>query len=71
MFTFREFRKCVRAIVAYAGGYKLGEGYALGRIEKTWTKGLDAESWQLGYDLATKRNPYRNDAWKSDQGRFQ
>lgn len=57
-FSFREFRLCVRAIFAFGSGYKLGEGYALGRIEEARGKSADAEAWQLGYDLAVKRSPY-------------
>jgi len=33
-FTFKEFRVCVRAIFAFAGGYKLGERYLLGELER-------------------------------------
>jgi hypothetical protein len=58
--TFREFRHCVRAIFAFGAGYKLGEGYDLGRLEEARGKSADADAWQLGYDLATKRNPYRS-----------
>jgi hypothetical protein len=58
-FTFREFRVCVRAVFAFGSGYKLGEGYALGIVEESRGKAADAEAWQLGYDLAVKRNPYR------------
>src|SRR5260221_11539612 len=32
--TFKEFRVCVRAIFAFAGGYKLGERYLLGELER-------------------------------------
>jgi hypothetical protein len=57
-FTFREFGRCVRAVFAFAAGYKLGEGYPLGKIEEARAKHADQEAWQLGYDLASKRNPY-------------
>ena len=33
-FTFKEFRVWVRAIFAFAGGYKLGERYLLGELER-------------------------------------
>ena len=58
-FTFREFRRCVRAIFAFGAGYKLGEGYELGKYEEARGKSADAEAWQLGYNLAVKRNPYK------------
>jgi hypothetical protein len=58
-FTFREFGRCVKAIFAFGAGYKLGEGYALGKIEESRGKSADPEAWQAGHDLATKRNPYR------------
>ena len=56
--TLREFRVCVRAIFAFGSGYKLGENYRLGAIEEKRAKSADAEAWQLGYDLASKRNAY-------------
>jgi hypothetical protein len=33
-FTFKEFRICVRAIFAFGAGYKLGERYRLGELER-------------------------------------
>ena len=33
-FTFSEFRVCVRAIFAFGAGYKLGERYELGELER-------------------------------------
>lgn len=53
--TWKEFKVCVRAIFAFGAGYKLGERYALGRLEEKRGKSADAEAWQLGYDLSTKR----------------
>lgn len=58
-FSLAEFRRCVRAILAFAGGYKLGEDYLLGRLEAKRSRSLDPEAWQLGYNLSRKRNPYR------------
>ena len=43
-FTFKEFRVCVRAIFAFAGGYKLGERYLLGELERRTGKALPAAS---------------------------
>lgn len=54
-FTFHEFIRCVKAWLAFGGGYKLGERYKLGELEAKLTKSLDSEAWQLGYDLSTKR----------------
>ena len=54
-FTFSEFRVCVRAIFAFGAGYKLGERYELGELERRRGQGADAEAWQLGYDLSTRR----------------
>jgi hypothetical protein len=59
--TLREFRVCVRAIFAFAAGYKRGENYALGTLEESRGKRADPEAWKLGYDLATKRNVYSKD----------
>jgi hypothetical protein len=56
--TLAEFMVCVRAIYAFAAGYKLGENYRLGAIEESRAKKADPEAWQLGYDLATKRHVY-------------
>jgi hypothetical protein len=33
-FTLQEFRVCVRAIFAFGAGYKLGERYKLGALER-------------------------------------
>ncbi len=55
MTFIREFARCAAAIFAFAAGYKLGERYALGRLEAKRARSLDAEAWQLGYDLSTKR----------------
>jgi hypothetical protein len=55
MFTLTEFRRCVKAIYAFGAGYKLGERYELGKIEEKRARSADAEAWQLGYDLSTKR----------------
>lgn len=54
-FTFSEFRRCVRAVFAFAAGYKLGERYLLGELEERRGKSADPEAWQDGYDLSTKR----------------
>ena len=54
-FTFKEFRVCVRAVFAFAAGYKLGERYRLGQIEMRRAQSADPEAWQLGYDLSTRR----------------
>ena len=54
-FTFSEFRVCVRAIFAFGAGYKLGERYELGELERRRGQSADAEAWQLGYDLSTRR----------------
>jgi hypothetical protein len=54
-FSFREFWRCVKAIYAFGSGYKLGEGYLLGKLEQPYAQRADGEAWQLGYDLATKR----------------
>ncbi len=48
-FTFKEFRVCVRAIFAFAGGYKLGE------LERRHGQSADPEAWKLGYQLSTER----------------
>ena len=45
-FTFKEFRVCVRAIFAFAGGYKLGE------LERRHGQ---SSAWKLGYQLSTER----------------
>jgi hypothetical protein len=50
-----EFIRCVGAIFAFGSGYKLGERYALGRLEEKRAKSLDPEAWKLGYDLSSKR----------------
>ena len=55
-FTFKEFRVCVRAIFAFAGGYKLGEPYLLGELERRHGQSADPEAWKLGYQLSTERN---------------
>jgi len=47
-FTFSEFRVCVRAIFAFGAGYKLGERYELGELERRRGQSADAEAWQLG-----------------------
>ena len=54
-FTFSEFRVCVRAIYAFGAGYKLGERYELGELERRRAQAADPEAWQLGYDLSTRR----------------
>lgn len=54
-FTFKEFRVCVRAIFAFAGGYKLGERYLLGELERRRGQSADPEAWKLGYQLSTER----------------
>jgi len=68
-FTFKEFRVCVRAIFAFAGGYKLGERYIfafaggyklgerylLGELERRHGQSADPEAWKLGYQLSTER----------------
>src|SRR5580692_9958055 len=54
-FTFSEFRVCVRAIFAFGAGYKLGERYRLGELERRRGQSADAEAWQLGSDLSTRR----------------
>ena len=54
-FTFKEFRVCARAWFAFGAGYKLGERYKLGQIEMRRAQSADAEAWQLGYDLSTRR----------------
>src|SRR5580700_7030474 len=54
-FTFSEFRVCVRAVFAFGAGYKLGERYRLGELERRRGQSADAEAWQLGYDLSTRR----------------
>ncbi len=59
-FTINEFMFCVRAIYAFGAGYKLGERYELGKLEKKRAKSLDPEAWQLGYDLSTKRYNYKD-----------
>ena len=43
-FTFKEFRVCVRAIFAFAGGYKLGERYLLGELERRHGQSADPEA---------------------------
>ena len=48
-FTFKEFRVCVRAIFAFAGGDKLGE------LERRHGQSADPEAWKLGYQLSTER----------------
>jgi hypothetical protein len=54
-FTLKEFRVCVRAVFAFAAGYKLGERYKLGEIEMRRARSADPEAWQLGYDLSSRR----------------
>src|SRR5467141_2639424 len=53
--TFKEFRVSVRAIFAFAGGYKLGERYLLGELERRHGQSADPEAWKLGYQLSTER----------------
>jgi hypothetical protein len=50
-----NFIVCAKAIYAFGAGYKLGERYELGKLEEKRGKSIDAEAWQLGYDLSTKR----------------
>ena len=38
-FTVSEFRVCVRAIFAFGAGYKLGERYELGELERRRAQG--------------------------------
>jgi hypothetical protein len=54
-FTLSEFRVCARAWFAFGAGYKMGERYKLGQIEMRRAQSADAEAWQLGYDLSTRR----------------
>jgi hypothetical protein len=54
-FTFKEFRVCARAAFAFGAGYKLAERYKLGELERRRGQSPDAEAWQLGYDLSTRR----------------
>ena len=54
-FTFKEFRVCARAVFAFGAGYKLGERYRLGEIERHRGQSADPEAWQLGYELSTRR----------------
>ncbi len=54
-FTFSEFRVCVRAVFAFGAGYKLGERYRLGELERRRAQSADPEAWQLGYDLSSRR----------------
>jgi hypothetical protein len=45
----------VRAVFAFGAGYKLGERYELGELERRRARAADPEAWQLGYDLSTRR----------------
>ena len=54
-FTFKEFRVCARAWFAFGAGYKLGERYRLGELERRHGQSADPEAWQLGYELSTRR----------------
>ena len=45
----------MRAIFAFGVGYKLGERYKLGELEERRGRAADADAWQLGYDLSTRR----------------
>ena len=54
-FTFKEFRVCVHAVFAFGAGYKLGERYKLGELERRRGQSADPDAWQLGYELSTWR----------------
>ena len=54
-FTFKEFRVGARAWFAFGAGYKLGERYRLGELERRHGQSADPEAWQLGYELSTRR----------------
>ena len=54
-FTFKEFRVCARAWLAFGAGYKMGERYRLGELERRRGQSADPEAWQLGYELSTRR----------------
>ena len=45
-FTFKEFRVCARAWFAFGAGYKLGERYRLGELERRHGQSADPEAWQ-------------------------
>jgi hypothetical protein len=51
----KEFWVCVRAIFAFGAGYKLGERYKLGVLERRRGQSADPEARQLGYELSTRR----------------
>jgi hypothetical protein len=53
--SVHEFIRCAKAIFAFGAGYKAGERYALGEAEAARAKRIDAEAWQLGYDLSNRR----------------
>ncbi len=53
--TLKEFWVCVRAVFAFAAGYKLGERYRLGEIEERCARSADPEVWQWAYDLSSRR----------------
>ncbi len=61
-FTFKEFRVCVRAIFAFAGGYKLGERYLLGELERRHGQSADPEAWKLDTSSAPSGMSRRTDA---------
>ena len=44
-----------RAWFAFGAGYKLGERYRLGELERRHGQSADPEAWQLGYELSTRR----------------
>ena len=45
----------MRKTLGFGAGYKLGERYELGELERRRGQSADAEAWQLGYDLSTRR----------------
>ncbi len=61
-FTFKEFRVCVRAIFAFAGGYKLGERYLLDELERRHGQSADPEAWKLDTSSAPSGMSRRTDA---------
>ena len=64
-FTFKEFRVCVRAGLAFWAGYKFGERYLLGELERRNAQSLDPEAWQLGNQPSTKRY---QETWSQTHG---
>jgi hypothetical protein len=44
-FTLKEFCVCVRAVFAFGAGYKLGERYKLGALERRLGQSWDPEAW--------------------------